>query len=287
MGVVGKKKQSRDVCVKSGLWMCSGHSCPLECLLEWDNTSLRIHLSPACALALHTQLVMTSKGTSQLEWQSRGHPRMPPAEHELGQDGFTWQPPGEGAQLSALVPPLFSASAHENQHHCPSSPWHKNLWPNLVPGTLGSKSSRHYQNPALWVHSHHLGGKGRDPCSSNNIHSQLPGHLPWFSLQKEDTVLLLFLVFCALFLFHWCFMLSYRRISPEKLLCIRISVFIYDLKGKHLLLLLSCHLSSAFLVAVALLVVSSFFLYPHYLSALYLPVSVTGHMLVSVFSGTK
>lgn len=142
-------------------------------------------------------------------------------------------------------------------------------------------------HPDMWVHSHHLGGKGWDPCSSKNTHNQLPGHLPWVSLQKEDTALLLFLVFCALFFFHWCFMLSYRRISPEKLPCIRLSVFIYDLKGKHLLPLLSCHLSSAFLVAVVLLVVSSFFLYPHYLSALYLPVSVIGHMLVSVFSGTK
>lgn len=126
---------------------------------------------------------------------------MPPADQELSQDSFSWQPPGEEAQLCALVPPLLSASAPANQHCCPSPPWHKNLRPNLVPGTLGSESSKHYQNPALWVHSHLLGGKRRDHCSSDNSSSPATWVSALILLAKRgDCFAFILAVLCSVFL---------------------------------------------------------------------------------------
>lgn len=129
---------------------------------------------------------------------------MPPAEHELSQDSFSWQPPGEGAQLSALVPPLFFVSAHaissavlplpgariSGQILC-QVPWaanHPDFIRTLCCGSI----------PVILV--------GRDEIISlqSTARHQLPGHTPRLSLQKEEIALLLFLgfFFCTLFFFH-------------------------------------------------------------------------------------
>lgn len=71
-------------------------------------------------------LLWLPKGTSQPELQSRGHPGMPPAKHELSQDSFSWQPPGEGgpAFCPCTIPALCLGPC--NQQCCPA-PQPKNL----------------------------------------------------------------------------------------------------------------------------------------------------------------
>lgn len=58
----GKKKEQRSVWKVRVVDMLRPQLPTVCYLLEWDNTPLSTHSSPACALALHIQLVMTSKG---------------------------------------------------------------------------------------------------------------------------------------------------------------------------------------------------------------------------------
>lgn len=123
-----------------------------------------------------------------------------------------------------VLPSLFFTLLITAQHN-------KTTHPELVQVALplGSQLSTHHQIPK---------SLGCFPWHN----SPLPKYLSEFSFQKGDCFAF---ILCIL-----CFVLWYRCISKENLLCFRNPVFIYDLKGKHLLLLLPYHLSSAFLVAV-------------------------------------
>lgn len=150
---------------------------PTAChLLEWHNTSLSIHLSCLCSGTSYTTCYDFQRAPHSLNCSPEAIQECHQQSMNLARTVLAGSLPVKGAQLSALVPSLLSASVHVTSSAVllPSP----RISGHIVPGTLGGKSSRHHQNPGLWVHSIILVGRDEIVSPQTTAHHQLSGHLP-------------------------------------------------------------------------------------------------------------